>query len=164
MMKQFNIPDDQVMNDIANKPGIIAGGIFTDQRGTISFVNDFTLDETKRFYTIQPADLNPVRAWQGHKKEEKWFYVVSGCFKVITVKIDNWEAPSDQCEIHEFDLRADTPAILHIPGGYANGFKALQPDSQVIIFSNFAVQQSAGDDYRYDQNRWFNWEILQQTR
>jgi dTDP-4-dehydrorhamnose 3,5-epimerase len=145
------------MNDIANKPEIISGGIFTDHRGTISFVNDFTLDETKRFYTIQPADLNPVRAWQGHKKEQKWFYVVSGCFKVVTVKIDNWEAPSDQCEIYEFDLRADIPAILHIPAGYANGFKALQPDSRVIIFSNFTVQESAGDDYRYDQNRWFNW-------
>jgi dTDP-4-dehydrorhamnose 3,5-epimerase len=156
-MKQSNIPDNQYMNDIANKPEIIAGGIFADQRGTISFINDFTLDEPKRFYTIQPADSNPVRAWQGHKKEEKWFFVVSGCFKVVTVKIDSWEAPSNECEIYEFDLKASTPAILHILVGYANGFKALQPDSRVIIFSNFTVQQSAGDDYRYDQNRWFNW-------
>ena len=145
---------------MSNQPGIISGAVHSDQRGTISFVNDFTFAGVKRFYSIQPADLAIIRAWQGHRQENKWFYVVSGSFKVVAVKIDNWENPSAECELFEYNLQADKPAILHIPGGYANGFKATQPDSCVMIFSDFTVEQSAVDDYRYDQSKWYNWSNL----
>src|SRR3569832_438815 len=124
-----------------NESNIISGAMHTDHRGSISFINDFTLDGIKRFYTIQPADLTMVRAWQGHRTESKWFHVVAGSFKVVAVRIDNWENPSDECKTFEYDLSASSPAVLHIPGGYANGFKALEPGSRVMIFSDFTVQQ-----------------------
>ena len=145
---------------MSNQPEIISGAVHTDHRGSISFINDFLLDSIKRFYTIEPADVTIVRAWQGHRTESKWFHVIVGSFKVVAVKVDDWENPSDDCEKFEYDLSANSPAILHIPGGYANGFKALEPDSRVLIFSDFDVQQSAGDDYRYDQNKWYNWNNI----
>lgn len=145
------------MSILIGQPEIISGGMHADHRGTISYCNDFTFSSVTRFYTVQPAGLDAVRAWQGHKRENKWFHVVGGAFKVVLVKIDNWESPSDQCETFEYNLQADKPEILHIPGGYANGFKALLADSKLIIFSDFTLQQSIRDEYRYDQNKWFNW-------
>ena len=149
---------------MSNQPEVISGSVHTDQRGSISFVNDFTFAGIKRFYTIEPADSTIIRAWQGHRYESKWFHVVAGSFKVVAVKVDNWESPSDGCEMFEYDLSAGTPAVLHIPSGYANGFKALEPGSRVMIFSDFTVQQSVGDDYRYDQNKWYNWKDISNSR
>src|SRR6185312_17077168 len=108
---------------MSKQPEVISGAVHTDHRGSISFINDFTLDGIKRFYTIEPADTNIIRAWQGHRNESKWFHVIAGSFKVVAVKIDNWDTPSDVCELFEYDLSAGSPAVLHIPGGYANGFK-----------------------------------------
>jgi dTDP-4-dehydrorhamnose 3,5-epimerase len=145
---------------MSDQPEVISGGVHTDRRGSISFVNDFIFDDIKRFYTIEPADLTIIRAWQGHRGESKWFHVIAGSFKVVVVKIDNWENPSTECEKFEYDLSAGSPTVLYIPGGYANGFKALEPGSRIMIFSDFTVQQSAGDDYRYDQNKWYNWKDI----
>ncbi len=144
---------------MSNNPAFIPGDTFKDTRGSISFINDFQLDGVKRFYAIQPANINIIRAWQGHREEQKWFYVVAGSFKIVVVKIDNWEVPSSDPDIHQFDLNADNSGVLHIPGGYANGFKAIEPNSKVIVFSDFTVQQSANDEYRFDQNKWFDWEL-----
>jgi dTDP-4-dehydrorhamnose 3,5-epimerase-like enzyme len=141
-------------------PEFIQGGIHTDQRGSISFINNFLLNEVKRFYVIQPAGTDVVRAWQGHKNEEKWFYVVAGSFKIIAVKINNWEEPEHNPETLEFDIDAENIGVLHIPGGYANGFKAIKPGSKIIVFSDFDLQESAQDDYRFDQNNWFDWSAI----
>ena len=49
------------------EPKIIQGGKFSDQRGSISYVNDFNFTDIERFYIISNSKENPVRAWQGHK-------------------------------------------------------------------------------------------------
>lgn len=138
-------------------PRIIQGGQHTDERGTISFVNDFVLDEAKRFYIIEHKNTDIVRAWQGHKKEQKWFYVVSGSFKVVLVAPDNWEHPAPDLECKEFELRADNSQILHIPGGYASGFRALKPGSKLMIYSDASLSDSVADDFRYDKDKWYKW-------
>ncbi len=140
------------------QPQFIAGGSHKDERGTVSFINDFKMDEVKRLYFIEHPDINMVRAWQGHKKEQKWFYVSSGSFKVIAIKPNDWENPSNYLDLKQFVLAAGSPGILYIPGGYANGFKALEPHSIITVFSDFTVEQSAQDNYRFDPDLWFNWE------
>jgi len=142
------------------KPAFITGGMHHDHRGTISFINDFHLNDVKRLYAIEPAAPSVVRAWQGHKEEQKWFYAVAGSFKVVVVKIDDWNTPSAQPDIFQFDLSASNPEILRIPGGYANGFMAMEENSKIIIFSDFTVQQSMNDEHRFDQDLWFDWKSL----
>jgi len=142
---------------MVDKPQIITGGLHSDERGKISFVNEFKLDEIKRFYSIQPSNTNVVRAWQGHAKERKWFFVIAGSFKVVAAKIDDWENPPLKPVIYEFDLNEQRPEVLYVPGGYVNGFKAVKPNSKVIVFSDQTVEQSVNDDYRFDQNDWFDW-------
>lgn len=143
------------------QPKIIQGGRHTDSRGILSFVNDFRLDEIKRFYTIEHTDDSVVRAWQGHQKEKKWFYTLEGSFCIVLVQPDDWVNPSNTLPIQEFILNAQDSQILSIPSGYANGFKALQPHSKLLVFSNFTTEESADDNFRFDKDKWFNWAELE---
>ena len=59
-------------------PEIIEGGVHTDARGTVSFVNDFEFTGVDRFYTIRSLKLGKVRGWVGHKRDHKWFTAITG--------------------------------------------------------------------------------------
>ncbi len=142
------------------KPKIIQGGIFTDHRGTMRFVNDFKFTDVVRFYFIKHPDVNFVRAWQGHKHEQKWFYPVSGSFVFAWVKIDDFNNPSKDL-IPEFHIiSSDKSELIHIPKGYANGIKALEPDSELMIFSDMELEESVKDNIRYKSELWFDWQNI----
>ncbi|WP_273568686.1 hypothetical protein [Maribacter halichondriae] len=53
-----------------------------------------------------------------------------------------------------FILNGEEPNILEVPGGFANGFKAVSKGAQLIVFSNFSVARSQQDDYRYPLEQW----------
>ena len=55
-------------------PQLIEGGNFSDHRGTLSYVNDFSFKDIERFYIISNSDTHPLRAWQGHKLDAKNYY------------------------------------------------------------------------------------------
>lgn len=133
---------------------IIKGGVFKDRRGAMQFVNDFLFDEIKRFYIITHPDQYVIRAWQGHKIEEKYFFVLNGVFTFAWVKIDCWENPSKELQVNRYSLRAESNEILKIPAGCANGFKANIPSSSVICFSNLDLEESKKDDYRFPLDYW----------
>ena len=140
------------------KAQIIQGGEFVDPRGKLIFFNDFDLSKVKRFYVIEHPDKEVVRAWQGHQKEEKWFYVLEGGFKIVLIKPDNWEHPSDNIEGEEFILQSGKHQVLYVPGGFANGFKALEAKSKIMVFSSFTVEESSNDNFRFDKDLWYNWK------
>ena len=130
-------------------------------RGDIVYCNEFNFlkKKIKRFYQITNNNINFVRAWHGHKNEEKYLLVLKGVFKVCVVKIDNWKNPSKKLPVKEFIVNANSPKILNIPGGYAHGTQNLKADSKLLVFSNFSLQQSIKDDYRFKSDLWYNWKI-----
>lgn len=136
---------------------LIRGGIHQDTRGKVTFFNDFDMSLIKRFYIAEHFDDMVIRAWQGHKHEQKWFYVTQGSFKVVLVQPDNWESPSINLPHDEFRLTADSNEILHIPKGMVTGFRALEPSSKLMIFSDVTLTESINDDYRFDKNLWYKW-------
>ena len=77
------------------KPELIKGGEFIDHRGKISYFNNFDLTPIKRMYNLVHPDISVVRAWQGHEKEQKWFYIAKGSFEIVLIEPDNWESPSE---------------------------------------------------------------------
>ena len=85
-------------------PKLTQGGVFSDDRGTLQFVNDFDMTPIKRMYFTTNITTDVVRAWQGHKIEKRWFYCVKGSFKIKLVQIDNWETPSLDCKVFDFNL------------------------------------------------------------
>lgn len=135
-------------------PKVIQGGKFSDHRGTISYVNDFSFKDIERFYIISNSDENPIRAWQGHKLDTKNFYCLSGSFKIHFVKIDNWENPSKNLAIETITVSESDSKIVHIPAGYANAVQSLETNSKLISFSTLPLINVKEDDVRYPSDYW----------
>ena len=136
---------------------VIQGAKYTDSRGSLIYFNEFNLEPIKRFYIVEPDSKNTIRAWQGHKIEQKWFYVLSGSFKIILLKPDEWKTPSEDLYYQEFILSSNNHQILHIPGGFVNGFKACEANSRLMVFSDFTLSESSQDDFRFNKNLWYGW-------
>ena len=127
----------------------IIGGIAKDQRGQIRFVNDFDMTLVKRFYIIKNADLELIRGWRAHRIEQRWFYVLSGSFSIDIVKIDDWDNASQDLEVKKQILNTTENKVLHLSSGYATAFQALEPDSEILVFSDFGIENASKDDYTY---------------
>ncbi len=133
---------------------LIKGNIHRDQRGIVRFVNDFHFENVKRFYTITHPDIDTIRAWQGHKRETKYFFVSKGSFVINCIAVDNWDSPAKDLKINTYTLIDTQSEILIIPPGHVNGFKALEPDSTMIVFSDMLLEDSKMDDYRFPVDYW----------
>lgn len=144
-----------------NKPTIIQGDTYTDKRGVLHFVNDFMMHDVVRFYTIRHYNTEFVRAWQAHKKEKKYFYVLRGRFVVAYLKLVDFEQPVRHSKAEYTVLSGTESKVLSIPEGYANGLKALEPDSEIMVFSNLTVEESKKDDYRFPSEWWFDWKEIE---
>src|ERR1041384_55893 len=118
---------------MTEEPHLIQGKAVVDDRGTVRFVNDFTFDSVKRFYTVTNHALGFVRAWHGHRHEAKFCTAARGSFLVCCVRVDDWNSPSTNLPIHRFVLSDQTPAVLYVPPGYANGFKSLTADATILF-------------------------------
>lgn len=141
-----------------DKIKIVDGGISIDDRGKIAYVNDLNITEAKRFYIIHHHDIKTIRAWQAHQYEKKWFYCLKGSFTAAFVKIDNWENPSPNLTPEVFNLSEDESKVICIPEGYANGIKANEPNSILMVLSDKTLSDAINDNWRYDKNMWMNWE------
>jgi dTDP-4-dehydrorhamnose 3,5-epimerase-like enzyme len=138
---------------------LLKGGVAVDDRGEVGFINDFDFTGVKRFYTVCNHQAKFIRAWHGHRHEAKYATVVCGSMLVCCVRIDDWDNPSADLPIQRFVLSAKTPAVLHIPAGYANGFMSLSDDAKIIFFSTSTLQESLNDDIRFPARKWNPWTI-----
>jgi len=147
------------------EPCIIAGNQFVDDRGSVSFINDFDplAQGVRRLYTAENVKPDYIRAWHGHKKEGKFVLVTSGMAMIQVVSVsdaDEWvkddawrndkAGESPNIPISRFVLCGWQPKVLWIPPGFYNGFKTLKENTNVIFFSTSTLEKSKGDDYRLD--------------
>ena len=116
-----------------SKPKIIKGGIATDNRGSVGFVNGFDFQDIKRFYLVENSSLDIVRAFHGHLKEAKYVFVVSGSILLSAVKINHAINPDKKAEVNQFILSGKTPNVLFIPPSYANGFRSLEENTKGML-------------------------------
>lgn len=130
---------------------IINGGLSVDDRGSVTFVNDFDFSDVKRFYVVENHRSGFIRAWHGHEREGKYVFVVSGTALIGAVKMDEDSAK-------KFVLSDRNPKILYIPPGYANGFKTLEENTKIIFYSTSTLQDSLGDDIRFPYDKWNIWQ------
>ncbi len=138
----------------------LVGGISCDDRGYVSFVNDFNPSacNIQRFYNVTNHRQGFVRAWHGHLHEAKYVYVVNGSIKIAAVKFESAKDDGLENRPVEFVLSSAIPKVLYIPPGYANGFQTLEPNTNVMFFSTSSLEQSAGDDIRFPWNHWSYWK------
>ena len=131
---------------------IVSGDLVTDDRGTVRFVNDFDFKNVKRFYQVNNHRRGFIRAWHGHKHEDKYVYVSSGTALVGVVNLETEE-------IDKFVLSANKPRILWVPKNSANGFMTLEEDTTVLFFSSKTLEESKDDDIRFPYDKWDIWDI-----
>jgi len=144
-------------NNTLVSPTIIKCNTHIDVRGTLIFCNEFDMRPIRRFYQITHPTTQIVRAWQGHKIEQKWFRVLTGGFDIYIVKPDSWVQPSPHLEHERFFLNSQSPAILHVPGGFVTGIKASEPNSMLLVYSDSTIKESQDDDFRFKSDLWVNW-------
>ncbi len=145
--------------DLPTVPTLMQGSVAYDDRGSVSFVNEFDFRGVKRSYIVRNHREGFVRAWHGHRREAKYVSVVSGAALVAAVQIDDWDEPSPDLFVHRYVLAAARPAVLYIPAGYANGFMSLTADAQLVFYSTSTVDESRGDDVRFNARRWDCWHV-----
>jgi dTDP-4-dehydrorhamnose 3,5-epimerase len=149
------------MENLNNEPKIIDGGIAVDDRGQLTFANDFNFSGVKRFYMVENFFANTIRAFHGHAKEAKYVLIASGSAIVAAVKVADFSNPDKSEKVNRFVLSSRKPSLLFIPPGYANGFKPLEKDTKIIFFSTSSLEESKGDDYRFPADYWGKevWEV-----
>lgn len=136
----------------------ISGGIAKDHRGQIRYVNDFDMSLVKRFYIIKNSDINLVRGWRAHRIEQRWFYVLSGSFLINIVEIDNWDMPSKKLNIKSIVLNSEEERMFHVSKGYGTAIQACAPDSEILVFSDYGIENAVKDDYTYSLDYFENYK------
>ena len=144
---------------MVSEPSLLQGRLAVDDRGEVGFVNEFDFAGIKRFYSVTNHSRGFVRAWHAHRNEAKFATVVSGGMLVCCVKIDDWQSPSPGLPVHRFVLSEKAPAVLRIPAGYANGFMSLAEHAKILFFSTSTLEESLGDDIRFDARLWDPWSV-----
>lgn len=143
-------------------PTLIEGGISIDDRGVLTFANDFDFKDVKRFYIVENFSTKVVRAWHGHLKEAKYVFIPQGSAIIAAVEMDDPYFPSKTSQIHRFILSDKKPSVLFIPAGFANGFRPLEQGTKIMFFSTSSLAESKGDDFRFDWDYWGKgvWKVV----
>jgi dTDP-4-dehydrorhamnose 3,5-epimerase-like enzyme len=130
-------------------PKVIQGNHFSDERGTLIYNNEFDASLVKRIYFIENKNVDFIRAWQGHKIEQRWFTAVRGSFLIRIIAIDNWESPSVFLEKERFVLSSDNFLVLHISQGYVSSIQSLEESSKLMVMADY-VLGGIQDEFRFD--------------
>jgi dTDP-4-dehydrorhamnose 3,5-epimerase-like enzyme len=126
----------------------------------LSFINGFPVEHFKRFYAVENHSSNFIRAWHGHLIESKALVVLRGSILACAVELDDKTTPNKSNEVTRVVLSAANPGAFFVPAGFANGFMTLTDDALVFIFSSTTIEESQGDDYRFEFDYWNPWEIV----
>lgn len=130
------------------KPKIIIGNYKVDERGKLTYNNNFNASGIKRIYTIENESLNFSRGWQGHQIEQRWFSAILGSFKINLIQIDEWKNPSKDLPVLEFILHSEKLDFLHIPAGYVTAIQALKEQSKLLLLADYQLNE-VDDEFRF---------------
>lgn len=160
LMLRVNRMDDQIE--------IINGKKVTDDRGSVSFINDFDFKNIKRMYVVDNHKSGFVRAWHGHNHESKYITVLSGAALIAVVPLHafafvTWPGGNyDESTIFRRVLSADNPQIIRVPKNFANGAKTLVDGTKILYLSDKTLEESKNDDLRFSAECFRSvWDIIE---
>lgn len=120
-----------------------------DERGIITYNNDFDTSQVKRMYTLENHSTDFIRGWQGHKIEQRWFACMRGSFEISVIKIDDFAHPSKDLTIEKYTLTDDMLTYLHIPSGYITAIQSQKKGSKLLVLADYGLGE-INDEYRYN--------------
>ena len=135
-------------------PLIITGNCSTDDRGKLLYNNSFNASEIKRIYVIENKDTAFIRAWRGHRIEQRWFSAITGNFEVKLIAVDSWDNPTKTLQQLVFELSSERMDVLHIPAGYISSIQAKTAGAKLLVMADYMLGE-VKDEYRFDTD-YFN--------
>lgn len=132
----------------SNQLQITVGNRHNDERGIITYNNEFDASEIKRIYTIENHSVDFIRGWQGHQIEQRWFACMKGKFEISVIEVDNFEQPNKNLNIKKYQMDDHSLTYLHIPAGYITAIKALESASKLLVLADYALGE-VQDEYRF---------------
>ncbi len=141
------------------KTMLLRGGSATDDRGSLFFINDFDTAKARRFYIVTNHASGFIRAWHAHRKEGKFVTVLRGAALIGAVRVADMANPDPRATVERYVLSERSPSMLYIPPGFANGAMTLTPDAMIQYFSTSTLEESKGDDIRFDARLWDPWRV-----
>ena len=133
---------------------LLEGNRFEDERGIITYNNDFDATKIKRIYTIENHSTKYIRGWQGHKIEQRWFACMKGSFEISVIVVDDFNQPSKNLTIQKYILTDEVLTYLHISAGCITSIQSIVPQSKLLVLADYALGE-INDEYRFDLN-YFN--------
>ena len=124
------------------------GHRYEDERGIITFNNDFDASAVKRIYTIENHSTDFIRGWQGHRTEQRWFACMKGAFEISVIAIDDFDHPSKELTVTKHRLNNESLSYLHVPGGCITAIQAMKPGSKLLVLADYAIGEIQ-DEYRF---------------
>ena len=152
-----------------DEPKLIHAGRAIDDRGVLTFCNEFNLQGVVRFYSIRNHRRGLVRAWHGHEHSDTFLWPISGMWTVAAVRSRNMKAMvamenvvtepvGPQPQKHAID----GSHIYHVPAGWYHGHQSLTDGAILGVFSTATIGQVRTDDLRLPWDRWPEvWEEVQ---
>ncbi len=149
---------------IPNDMDLTNGGVATDDRGVLKYVNQVPpeFEQVQRFYQVENFAPRFVRAWHGHRVESKFVWVTKGSVFISYVSMDVNLEEYDEDDFTVVVLSSNLPRLLHIPSNNYNGFMTLEEDTRIMFFSTSTLSESASDDHRLDAYAFesvIDWEV-----
>lgn len=135
--------------------------VSSDDRGTfVNFLEDaHSLTDAKcpikRVYYVYNYAAGTVRGFHFHKREWKFFMIVSGAAKFVALDPNK---PETQ---YSFISSFRKPNLIIIPPGYANGWISLEPQTILVCGSTSTIKESIADDKRFDPYKWGDFWTVQ---
>ncbi|WP_378105594.1 WxcM-like domain-containing protein [Chryseobacterium sp. sg2396] len=133
---------------------LLKGKKHQDERGIITFNNDFDASKIKRIYTIENHSTEFIRGWQGHKIEQRWFACIKGDFEISVIQVDDFTKPSKDLTIQKYLLTDETLTYLHIPAGCITAIQSKKESSKLLVLADYELGE-INDEYRFALN-YFN--------
>lgn len=127
---------------------LLEGKKHQDERGIITFNNDFDASLIKRIYTIENLSTDFIRGWQGHKIEQRWFACMKGSFEISVIQIDNFENPYKDLMINKYQLNDEKLTYLHVPPGCITAIQSKEENSKLLVLSDYGLGEIS-DEFRY---------------
>ncbi|MCX8523541.1 WxcM-like domain-containing protein [Chryseobacterium formosus] len=127
---------------------IFEGNRHEDERGVITYNNEFDFSKIKRLYTIENHSTDFIRGWQGHKIEQRWYSCFKGSFEIAVIEVDDFTNPSKDLTILKYLLIDEVLTYLYIPAGCITAIQSKSEGSKLLVLADYSLGEIA-DEYRY---------------
>lgn len=127
---------------------LLEGKKHQDERGIITYNNEFDASQVKRIYTIENLSNNFIRGWQGHKVEQRWFACMQGSFEISVIEVDDFENPLKDLTITKYLLTDEVLTYLHIPSGCITAIQSKENNSKLLVLADYGLGE-INDEYRF---------------